>query len=142
MKQHTIIPASVLLLLPVRGVSAYTLEITNCDLPNAGTAETDDEAPTFRFCKGGTYCDALDEVSLPSSTGIESDNFTIQIPVEVGYVPTTMEIERPESANNWWWVSKVFASKCICRKSNILYCSVLATEGDQPKLLWKQKRFW
>lgn len=88
-------------------VSAYTLEITSCDLPEAGATDSEDEAPTFKFCGGGTYCDVVDVRSLPSISGIENDNFTIQIPVDVGYAPTTMEIERPTSAANWWCISSV-----------------------------------
>lgn len=78
---------------------AYTLKVTSCE--DGGTADT---GVTFHFCAGGSYCDPSedDEIALPANSGIEKGGQTIEIPVDLGFVPTTVDFEKMEGSSDSW----------------------------------------
>ena len=71
--------------------SAYTLNVTTCDLTNAETTDT----ILFEFCQGGTYCTPTDFVEVAPHDGLGTVGQSIGVPVSVGYEPTTLVISNP-----------------------------------------------
>lgn len=91
------------LVVPLAGrASAFTLEVTSCNMTYSGITDADEETITFYFCKGGSYCELSDEVKLPPHSGIDVDGGMVEIPVSVGYVPTTMEVRMADGSSDSW----------------------------------------
>lgn len=78
---------------------AYTLYVTSCDVTDGGTHE---EEISFSFCQGGKYCNSEDTVEeLPAGTLIDTDGSTIEIPVSLGFLPTTIDFSFQGDGDAW-----------------------------------------
>ena len=76
--------------------SAYTLTVTTC---NYTYSDTDEEIGLY-FCQGGTFCSPLDKETVSGTDGLDEIGAVVDVPVTVGYEPTTMLIDNP-GINAW-----------------------------------------
>lgn len=81
---------------------AYTLEVKSQNTTFGGFPDEPEHTVTFHFCEGGTYCVPSFEVGLPAGTQIEEGGATIEIPVDTGFVPTTVVFEKIETSWDAW----------------------------------------
>lgn len=85
----------------IGGSYAYTLSAKTCDAQYSTTTDI----ITFSFCKGGTHCTPVEEVTLTEDDGLDTNDHVIDIPVSIGYEPTTVVVSN--TGNNAWCLTEL-----------------------------------